>query len=337
MIRIAMSEHVGDASSVGAARRAAVQFAESLRLSDNTVARAGLVATELATNLVKHAPGGTILIGTDNAEGESIVLISTDSGAGIANVATAKIDGYSTAGSPGTGLGALQRACTSIEFYTLPRRGTVIVCRVAGEEMPASPPLHAPPRLRVAGISLAKPGQEEDGDAWTAVVGREVSTIVVADGLGHGPAAATASGWAIRVVADGADQSLEDLLQDVHNALRPTRGAAVGIARIHAAVGRVDFIGSGNIAGTIAAEGGVRRMVSMPGIAGHEMRKIQVFSYPWTASSVLILQSDGVSANWNVEHYPGLMQHEPALIGAALYRDHCRGNDDATVVVAKAS
>ena len=74
-----------------------------------------------------------------------------------------------------------------------------------------------------------------------------------------------------------------------------------------------------------------------PGIVGHEMRKVQSFSYPWLASSVLILQSDGVSANWNAANYPGLMQHEPALIAAVLYRDLCRGTDDATVVVAKAS
>ena len=97
------------------------------------------------------------------------------------------------------------------------------------------------------------------------------------------------------------------------------------------------LIGVGNIAGTIAADDVMTRLVSLPGIVGHEMRKLQTFSYPGLASSVLVLQSDGVSASWNAATCPGLMQHEPALIAGVLYGDPCRGNDDATVVVAKAS
>lgn len=336
MIRLVSTERVSDVSSVGAARRAAVQYAESLRLSEQTAARAGLVATELGTNLVKHGGGGIILLGTDESSATSMMLVAVDAGRGIANVPAARVDGFSTAGSPGTGLGALERSSAAVEIYTLLDRGTVIACRVADEVM-QTPSLRTPPRLVTAGISIPKPGQIEDGDAWTAVVGRDVATIAVIDGLGHGPAAATASATAARVIVDRVDRTLEEVMLDVHGALRPTRGAAVGIARIHASLGRVDFIGSGNIAGTIAAEDVSRKMVSMPGIAGHEMRKLQIFSYPWTASSVLVLHSDGISANWNLEQYPGLMQHEPALIGAVLYRDHCRGNDDATVVVAKAS
>jgi hypothetical protein len=99
----------------------------------------------------------------------------------------------------------------------------------------------------------------------------------------------------------------------------------------------VEFGGVGNIAGIIIADEGVRRVVSQNGIVGHEMRKVLTFSYPWTESSVLILQSDGISTSWNPAHYPGLMQHDPALIAAVLYRDHARGTDDATVVVAKAT
>ncbi|HEX6642183.1 MAG TPA: SpoIIE family protein phosphatase, partial [Thermoanaerobaculia bacterium] len=179
--------------------------------------------------------------------------------------------------------------------------------------------------------------ETESGDAWGANTTRDVVTVFVIDGLGHGPAAALASTSAVRVFREGDAHPLERMMSDAHATLRPTRGAAVGLARIHASVGRLDFIGVGNIAGTIVADEGVRRVVSSNGIVGHEMRKVQTFSYPWTASSVLILQSDGVSANWNPASYPGLMQHDPALIAAVLYRDHSRGTDDATVVVAKAS
>jgi len=167
---------------------------------------------------------------------------------------------------------------------------------------------------------------------------RDTVTIGIADGLGHGPVAATASTAAVRVFAEQTERTLDRILEDAHGVLRPTRGAAVGLARIYLGQGRLEFSGVGNIAGTIVGEDGpMRRVVSLNGIVGHEMRKVQTFSYPWTASSVLIMQSDGVSANWNAATYPGLLQHEPALIAAVLYRDHCRGTDDATVVVAKAS
>lgn len=126
-------------------------------------------------------------------------------------------------------------------------------------------------------------------------------------------------------------------MEDVHAALRSTRGAAVGIARIQASLKLLDFLGIGNIAATIVTDDTQRKTVSLPGIVGLEMRKLQVFSYPWTAASVLIMHSDGISASWNPTSFPGLMQHDPALISAVLYRDHCRGTDDATVVVAKAS
>jgi hypothetical protein len=67
------------------------------------------------------------------------------------------------------------------------------------------------------------------------------------------------------------------------------------------------------------------------------MRKVQTFTYPWTPSSLLVMQSDGVGTGWNLADYPGLAEREPALIAAVLLRDFCRGTDDATVVVARSA
>jgi len=337
MTRTSAIVRVGDGSEVSAARRMAIQCATQLRLSETATARAALVATELGTNLVKHAGGGSILFGSDDHQLGALSITAIDKGPGIGNVHSALRDGFSTAGSSGTGLGAIQRSSTFFDTYSLPDRGTAIVCRVADESrLPAPPPLLRT-RITVSGICVPKPPETESGDAWEAVLTREVATISVVDGLGHGPAAALASAAAVRVFRENDQHGLERMLQDAHGALRPTRGAAVGIARIHAAHGRLEFGGVGNIAGIIIADEGVRRVVSQNGIVGHEMRKVLTFSYPWTESSVLVLHSDGLSTSWNPTSYPGLMQRDPALIAAVLYRDHARGTDDATVVVAKAS
>ena len=333
MIRISEAVRVHDGSEVAMARRAAAACAASLRLSETATARAALIATELATNLIKHADGGTLLFGTN---GNMVAIASLDKGPGLTALAAAMSDGYSTSGSSGTGLGAVHRAAASFDVYALPERGTAILATV--EDPPSRAPLlQAPSRVVIGGVCIPKSGENANGDAWVAQASRDQATLAVADGLGHGPVAATASSAAIRSVAERFEQPLEHILQDAHGALRPTRGAAVGVTRLYLSSGRADFIGVGNIAGTIVSDESTRKMVSLSGIVGHEMRKVQSFSYPWLASSVLILQSDGVSANWNAANYPGLMQHQPALIAAVLYRDFCRGTDDATVVVAKAS
>lgn len=336
MIRANVSVRVTEASEVAGARRIAAQCAEDARLSEVAAGRAALVTMELATNLVKHGDGGTILFGTDDLRPRTLSITAMDKGRGIANVQAAVRDGYSTAGSPGTGLGAVYRLATSVDLYTLPGKGTVVHC-VVGDDPPSPSPLAPRPRFVIAGVALPKVGETANGDAWSAAVIADTATIGVADGLGHGPIAATASATAARLFAAGGEAPLDRLMEDVHRALRPTRGAAVGIARIHIGLGRLEFIGVGNIAGTIVRDDGARKTVSQPGIVGHEMRKLQTFSYPWDASSVVVLQSDGVSASWSAASYPGLMQREPAVIAAVLYRDHCRGTDDATVVVARAS
>jgi hypothetical protein len=45
------------------------------------------------------------------------------------------------------------------------------------------------------------------------------------------------------------------------------------------------------------------------------------------------MHSDGLSARWDLKNRPDLLARHPAIIAAALYRDHGRERDDATVVV----
>ena len=330
MIRLGRIEHIGEASGVAPVRRAAIDCAGALRMNQTAAGRAALVVTELATNLVKHAGEGSMLFGSDD-DAPAFIVVAIDRGGGIANLGVAMSDGFSTAGSPGTGMGALSRVADALDVYS-GERGTAVLCRVG-----AAPRERPRDGLTVAGLSVPKPGQSVGGDAWSAAHGDASLTIVVADGLGHGEDAALASSAAIRSASEAPEASLEELMKSAHGALRSTRGAALGMARIHAPNRRVEFAGVGNIAGAVVDDDGVRHVVSHAGIVGHEMRKVRSFSYPWSSSAVLLLHSDGVSASWNISNYPGLMQHDPALIAAVLYRDHGRGTDDATVVVAKTS
>ena len=80
-----------------------------------------------------------------------------------------------------------------------------------------------------------------------------------------------------------------------------------------------------------------RSLMSHNGIAGHEMRKIQEFSYDWPADVLLIVHSDGMSSRWDLSSYPGLIFRSPSVVAGVIYRDYSRGRDDALVVVVRRS
>ena len=50
---------------------------------------------------------------------------------------------------------------------------------------------------------------------------------------------------------------------------------------------------------------------------------------------MIVLHSDGISANWSFDRYRASRHAMPSLIAAVLLRDHGRGRDDATVLVMK--
>jgi anti-sigma regulatory factor (Ser/Thr protein kinase) len=325
---------VGDASAVGAVRRAARVMGERLAFSEESHGVLALIATEAATNVVRHAGQGMILLRAVDEDGSPAVeLVAVDKGPGIANVDRALRDGFSTAGSAGTGLGAIRRLASSFDLYTRPGAGTVLTARVVADVR--QPPVSSG-RFRVGAVCVPYPGETACGDAWLiqrASDGEGVRVTLV-DGLGHGPDAARAAMVAVHAIAErGYTASLTETLQLVHAMLHATRGAAVGMAAIDRRTSTVQFAGVGNIAGSIVSAAGTRSLASQNGTVGHEVRRFQEFTYEWSAGASLIMHTDGVSGRWRVETYPGMTSYHPSIAAALLHRDWARANDDATIVV----
>jgi serine/threonine protein phosphatase PrpC len=99
----------------------------------------------------------------------------------------------------------------------------------------------------------------------------------------------------------------------------------------------IRYAGVGNIAGVVVSDNVSRSLMSHNGTVGHEARKLQEFTSPFPRGSILVMHSDGLTARWGLEPYPGLMNRDPSLIAGVLYRDAQRGRDDATVVVLRAA
>ncbi len=321
---------IGDASCTGDVRRAAVELARSLTFGENDAGRVGIVVTEAASNLVKHGGGGELLLCQLRHDGvHGIGILALDRGRGIPNVAAAMRDGFSQAGSPGTGLGAMRRLSTVFDVYSSPGVGTAVLSAI----WPTRP--GAARGMAFGGVNVPHPHEEVSGDAWAVRVGPDRTAVLVADGLGHGPMAAQASGIAVDVFHKYAILAPGELLTRIHAALRPTRGAAAAVAEVDTTAATVRFAGIGNIAATIVAGNATRSLVSHHGTLGHDVRRIQELSYPWEKDALLVIASDGLVSHWTLGRYPGLAARNPMLTAGVLYRDFRRGVDDASVVVVR--
>ena len=330
-IRIPVQEQ----SQTADARRTARTLAQTSGFDENTAEQIAIVVTEACTNLVRHAGGGEILLRVTRDDFETasdLEMLSLDRGPGIADFAQALRDGFSTGGTPGQGLGAITRLSGETDFYSQ-GKGAALLARWSLKKN-RNPVLENP--LHVGAINVCKPGQLVCGDSWGARQTRDECTILVADGLGHGPEAKAASQEAVRMLRETTDTAPGRVLERVHLALRSSRGAAVAVARIDLMAGELVFAGIGNISAQIyAGATSGQHLVSVNGTAGFQAGRIREFAYQWPANGMLVLYSDGLATSSGVDSHPGLALCDPTLIAGVLYRDFSRGTDDATAVVAK--
>ena len=311
---------------VGAARRQAMQAGKDIGFDETVNGRVGIVATELAGNLAKHAGGGTLVLriltaGTDSG----LEIMSLDDGPGM-DVQRCMADGFSTAGSPGTGLGAVKRLATNLEVFSIQGKGAVLVAQLWTGALPVN-------AYDIGAVCLPVSGERLCGDGWAVRASPAGLDIVVSDGLGHGPVAAAASDASLDIFARRTELDPAAMLETMHAAMRSTRGAAVLMARLDAAGNSLTCAGVGNISGYVMSAPKPKGVVSMNGIVGHQIHKVKAFSYDCAPEDLIILHSDGLTTHWKLEDFPGLASRSASIIAGQMFKSFKRGKDDATVIV----
>ena len=209
------------ATDVALARRTAQRVAVSTGLSESDAGALGVVVTEAATNLLKHGGGGDLIL---QDLGNAVEIIALDKGPGMSNVARSFVDGYSTAGSPGTGLGAIARLSRFHDLFSKPQMGTVLAAQVG----PRNAPDPSGTEIAIGAVSVAYPGEEICGDAWRCEASGGRCVLIVADGLGHGIYAAEASRAALKMNGGLRDFNAAEFVNEAHLGLEPTRGCRRG-------------------------------------------------------------------------------------------------------------
>ncbi|WP_030250744.1 MULTISPECIES: ATP-binding SpoIIE family protein phosphatase [unclassified Streptomyces] len=317
---------VDDSTRVRDVRVAVEEAGACAGLGPDRTATAALVATELATNLIRHAEGGRMLVDLverphGDGRGRSVQLVSLDHGPGIPDVAVAMSDGYTTAASLGAGLGTCRRIANDFGLHSAPGRGTVAVARI--DHHPPADRTRTPARgPRAGGVNVPLGRAEHSGDAWSLVDDGDRPTLLLADGLGHGAKAAEASDTAVGALRGLAGLPPDEILRRLGRTLRPTRGAAVAVAQLDLAAGRLYFAGIGNVSGRLRTGGRWKPLLSQPGIAGAQApASLTVQREPWQDDCLLVLHSDGLPGRWTPPDDAVLLGCDPAVVAAVILRD----------------
>ena len=319
---------VTESSEIAQARRAVATLAARQGLNEEDAGRAALVAMEICSNLVKHGGGGELIAQPlERGDIRGVGLIGLDKGPGIADLARSLRDGFSTGGTPGTGLGAINRMSQLFDIYSQAGHGTAVVAQLwpDGREPRGS-------QLEIGAIVIPAPREVECGDAWCYVERAGGALVMGVDGLGHGLGASQAASLACEVFMTEKTRAPGAVLERIHTNLRTTRGAAAIVMEADWDAGQLLAAGIGNLVAAVVDNGSMKRVPSYNGIIGHSTPRIRELSYPLAPAGILVFHSDGLSAAWQPERYPGLMQHSCAAIAGVLYRDCKRGRDDSMVV-----
>ena len=320
-----------DESRVGEARRAAEAIARSCGLDEQARGTLAIVVTEAATNLARHARGGVVLLRDTSPSGVTgVELLAVDAGPGMQDLERFFADGFSTGGTSGAGLGAMRRLSDVMDVYSLPGKGTVVLARIFANATKPQPPC----LLDVGVVCLPLEGETACGDGWCVRQDADRATVLLVDGLGHGPNAADAADTAIRVFRTIENRAPTETVSLLHEALRSTRGAALAVADVRRTAdgATVDFCGVGNTVTAVIGQAGPRSLPSMNGTAGLSVRGLQPFTQPWHPGEMLVMHTDGLTTRWRLDAYPRVREHDPAIVAAVLHRDSSRGRDDATVL-----
>jgi serine/threonine-protein kinase RsbT len=113
-----------------AARARGRELAQHLGFTATDLALIATAISELSRNIVQYARGGEIILKPSNGSpGPGIIVIASDDGCGIADVAAAMQDGYSTSGGLGLGLPGVRRLMDEFEIASRPGGGTTITAK----------------------------------------------------------------------------------------------------------------------------------------------------------------------------------------------------------------
>ncbi|MDD2915601.1 MAG: SpoIIE family protein phosphatase [Gallionella sp.] len=308
-------------------------IANRLGISDLKRENMLLVAAELASNNVKHA-GGRGMIQIWQQPGPVLDIVSLDYGPGIANLAQAEQDGYSTANTFGKGFGAIRRLSDESYVYTQCKTSS-LVTRWSGVVFLArfyiTPARDQMLVDKVGLFSRALSDSRHNGDRIYLHKKNDRLRWLHLDGLGHGEQAQIATANLATHVSHG--DSIESILAGVDRQLVATRGAVAAVGEIDMTERNLKLLGVGDMHAHIYNQDGMQHVTFAPGILGREHRTVTPLRLKLDKRGVVVTASDGIRRNLDIGNFVGLFNQHPQLIAYILGNIMGRISDDQSICV----
>jgi anti-sigma regulatory factor (Ser/Thr protein kinase) len=309
------------------------------------------IVSELGSNMVKYAGRGDLRIcRSERMHAVDVDIWAEDQGHGIEDIERAMTDRFSTGGTLGLGLPGVKRMADDFWIRSDSLKGTLVFARKTFRHGPlarraegTAPELSRAPRfeshqLGLFGYSVAAhsyPGNPFSGDAACVVSDGRGWLIAMVDASGHGQGASLVA----RRVLDALNQfkggSLEVVFQRVHDDLKGTAGAAMGLLYLDVTEGCMHYAAIGN---TRAAK--ISRKESWVGIArdgvlGNRLPSLQVQKEALLPGDLIVLWTDGIA---DFEGRKLAEQHAfkaPSEVASMLLTQLAKPYDDACCLVLK--
>jgi serine phosphatase RsbU (regulator of sigma subunit) len=184
--------------------------------------------------------------------------------------------------------------------------------------------------------SLIRPcrGERLSGDAVVIRPLEQGLFVAIVDVLGHGPEAHELTHVIDAYLARYGTSDVSGLMTRLHQHLKGTRGAAVGLCAIDAATGRIDYAGIGNTAMRRFGKTETR-FVSQDGVLGQNMRTPRPQTLQLEPGDLIILYTDGVSDRFSADDYPGVSHHAPKEVASNIVQRFGKDHDDAACIAVR--
>lgn len=186
----------------------------------------------------------------------------------------------------------------------------------------------------LTGVALAAANAADlCGDQAGSWPGARRHVLAIADGLGHGPDAFAAASRAIGYVGGHLDDEPLALFRGMNEALRDTRGAAVGVAVIAPDEASVTYVAVGNTRAAVFGWQAVR-LDGFSGVVGGGYRNLAIRTARFRPDDVLVMWTDGVDERLTL-NAPDATLVEPDILARDLLARYRLGGDDCGVLVAR--
>jgi anti-sigma regulatory factor (Ser/Thr protein kinase) len=336
MVKSFNSYHIEERSFVSYIKREIHQGNLKRNFTEKQIGEIDIIVSEMTSNLIKYAGSGDVLYRVYNLDEKDSVfeILCLDKGEGMADTFKMKKDGFSTSSTLGQGLGAIERLSNFTQLYSIPGWGTIIYAMVSTQKSTELVP--AGRDISVRGLLINKPREVVCGDGYYVHETKTHCRVMLGDGLGHGPQAKEAMDKAIDCFAKSTHNDPVDLLREIHEVVRKTRGLVATIAVWDKIRVEWRICGVGNISTRVY--NGIQYKNYMPynGTLGlnipHSMNSTV---HAAEKNQHLVMCSDGIQSRWDLNRYPAIFRYDGIILASCLYKDYVRGTDDASVLVVK--